>query len=140
MKIFEHKKFKKDMKKEKTEDMKSKKKFEKLLKELKIKGQKHENLETKRMISLSKTISEKYLPSEGLEMIAESKIGGIMDLIIKAWNSVVGKGRKFLGQEKSRQILMECVFLAVNDKFVYNDHIPNCKQRRELVEFMKENL
>jgi hypothetical protein len=72
-------------------------------------------------------------------MTENSKITEIMKIIIESWKDVGGSGMKYVNKDRCLNIILNTVFLALNDKFVYNDDKPNVLKRFELVKSMKEN-
>jgi hypothetical protein len=64
----------------------------------------------------------------------------IMNTIREAWMDIGGQGLKYVDKEKAREIILDCVFFALNEKFIYNDDKVDVHTRWRLVWEMKDNL
>jgi hypothetical protein len=122
------------------EDLKQKKQFKVLVSELKEKGIVLEKREMERFEKLQGLVPMKFLPKGSLEMTEMSKVGDVMNMIREAWKDVGGRGKKFMNKIECKQMVMNCVFLTLNERFVYNDEIPSATQRKELFTDLKNNL
>jgi hypothetical protein len=98
-----------------------------------------EEMELTKLRSLQSLIPSKYIQNNGIDMTENSKITEIMKIIIESWKDVGGSGMKYVNKDRCLNIILNTVFLALNDKFVYNDDKPSALKRIGLIKNMKEN-
>jgi hypothetical protein len=122
------------------EDLMDKKIYVKKLTEAKNNGKILEELEEKRFINLQKEMPKKCFDIDRMEPIEINKMENIMNKIREAWEDVGGQGMKYLGREKCKELIMDCVFLTVCEKFMCNDNKGNGEARRSLIKYLKQSL
>jgi hypothetical protein len=106
------------------EDIEEKDEYLKLFVKFREVSKSLEEMELAKLRSLQRLIPNKYMENNGIDMEEDRRIGEVMKIIIESWKDVGGSGLKYVNKDRCLSIILNTVFLALNDKFVYNDDIP----------------
>jgi hypothetical protein len=98
------------------------------------------DLEMEKLTKLQSLIPSRYNEEGGIDMDEDIRIGEIMKIIMNSWKDVGGSGLKYVNREKCLDVILNTTFLAINDKFVYQEDVPRGTQRIQLIRSMKENV
>jgi hypothetical protein len=99
-----------------------------------------EKLELDKLANLQCMIPVRYMEKSGIDMEEDSKIGELMEIMMNRWKDVGGSGLKYVNKDKCLEVILNTTFLALNDKFVYQDDVPKGNQRIQLIRDLKENV
>jgi hypothetical protein len=121
------------------EDVEEKDRYIRLFTKFREVSKSLEELELANLANLQELIPKKFMERGGIDMEEDSKVREIMNIITNSWKDTGGCGMKYVNKERCLDIILNTTFLAMNDKFVYNDRIPQGKKKMGLIKDLKYN-